>query len=258
MRFPLTFVALAMSATTGYAAPCVPSEPPVSWSSPQAAVPAAAPTGQTVIGPLTLIMVRHAEKPLNKDGLMIEDGNLGPVGVKRAQRLPQRLLAMYGCPDMIVSTNPAVKIHGKGGVDAMFNYVRPLATIAPFSGTVGFPVWTPYGFNEPQKLVQDVLADKAFAPKPDGSPKKIVIAWEHHNIVVMTEVLFKQGGFTPMNGTINNGGKVWACETPPPWPECDFDSIWVVNIKGGQACLTRQYERLNTPSFQKACKGDLR
>lgn len=258
MRVFVSLVALALAGTVAHAAPCTPSAPPVSWSQAQAAVPATVPSDNKSIGPLTLIMVRHAEKPLTQDGLMIEDGNLGPVGVKRAQRLPQRLLALYGCPDMIVSTNPAVKIHGKGGDTTMFNYIRPLATIAPYSGTIGFPVWTPYGFNEPQKLAQDLLGDKAFAPKPDGSPKRIVIAWEHHNIVAMANAVFKLGGFTPITGTMKNGSKVWTCETPPAWPECDFDSVWVVNIKDGQACLTRQYERLNNTSFQQACRGDVR
>ena len=258
MRISVSLAVLAMSVTLAHAAPCTPSVPPTSWSQPHAAEPSAVPSDNKTIGPLTLIMVRHGEKTLNKEGRMIEDGNLGPVGVRRAERLPQRLLAMYGCPDLIVSTNPAVKIHGKAGDSMTFNYVRPLATIAPFSGMINFPVWTPYGFNEPQKLAQDLLGNQAFAPKADGAPKKIVIAWEHRNIVVMVHEIFRQGGFTPMTGTMTNGGKVWACETPPAWPECDFDSVWVVNIKAGQACLTRQYERLNTPSFQKACKGDIR
>ena len=257
MRLFVAIAAALVSCATAEAAPCVASPPPASWSGSQPATPAALPADMKSIGPLTLIMVRHAEKPMNRDGLMIEDGNLGPVGVRRAQRLPERLMALYGCPDMIVSTDPAVKIVNRV-TGQHFNYVRPLTTIAPYAGQLQFPVWTPYGYNQTEKLVQDLLGDKAFAPKPDGAPKKILIGWEHSNVMRMTAEIFKDGRFTPMKGAMRNGGRTWACETPPVWPECDFDSIWIVNIKDGQACFTRQAEKLNTPSFQKACKGDLR
>lgn len=255
MRNVLALGAVLVSGVMAQAAPCVPSPPPASWSSPQQASPVALPTDPKSVGPLTLIMVRHGEKPIDENGMMIEDGNLGPVGVRRAERLPARLLALYGCPDMIVSTDPAVKIHNHV-TGQMFNYVRPLTTVAPYSGVVQFPVWTPYGFDQTEKLVQDLLGDKAFAPKPDGTPKKILIGWEHKNVMKMTAQIFKDGRFTPVKGTMTNGGRTWTCETQPVWPECDFDSIWIVNIKNGEACFTRQFEKLNTPSFQKLCKGD--
>jgi len=257
MRLCVALSAVLLSCLAAEAAPCVASPPPASWSSAQPATPVALPTNPKSIGPLTLIMVRHAEKPMNSDGLMIEDGNLSAVGVRRAQRLPERLKALYGCPDMIISTNPAVKILNRA-TGQHFNYVRPLTTIAPYSGILQFPVWTPYGYDQTEKLVQDLFGDKAFAPKADGAPKKILIAWEHSNVMKMTAEIFKDGRFTPMRGTMRNGGRTWTCQTPPVWPECDFDSIWIVNIKDGQACFTQQYEKLNTPSFQKACKGDLR
>ena len=257
MRLCVVLSAVLLSCLAAEAAPCVASPPPASWASAQPATPVALPTDPKSIGPLTLIMVRHAEKPMNSDGLMIEDGNLSAVGVRRAQRLPERLKALYGCPDMIISTNPAVKILNRA-TGQHFNYVRPLTTIAPYSGILQFPVWTPYGYDQTEKLVQDLFGDKAFAPKADGAPKKILIAWEHSNVMKMTAEIFKDGRFTPMKGTMRNGGRTWTCQTPPVWPECDFDSIWIVNIKDGQACFTQQYEKLNTPSFQKACKGDLR
>lgn len=257
MRLCVALSAVLLSCLAAEAAPCVASPPPASWASAQPATPVALPTDPKSIGPLTLIMVRHAEKPMNSDGLMIEDGNLSAVGVRRAQRLPERLKALYGCPDMIISTNPAVKILNRA-TGQHFNYVRPLTTIAPYSGILQFPVWTPYGYDQTEKLVQDLFGDKAFAPKADGAPKKILIAWEHSNVMKMTAEIFKDGRFTPMRGTMRNGGRTWTCQTPPVWPECDFDSIWIVNIKDGQACFTQQYEKLNTPSFQKACKGDLR
>ena len=257
MRLCVALSAVLLSCLAAEAAPCVASPPPASWASAQPATPVALPTDPKSIGPLTLIMVRHAEKPMNSDGLMIEDGNLSAVGVRRAQRLPERLKALYGCPDMIISTNPAVKILNRA-TGQHFNYVRPLTTIAPYSGILQFPVWTPYGYDQTEKLVQDLFGDKAFAPKADGAPKKILIAWEHSNVMKMTAEIFKDGRFTPMKGTMRNGGRTWTCQTPPVWPECDFDSIWIVNIKDGQACFTQQYEKLNTPSFQKACKGDLR
>lgn len=257
MRIALASAVFALSCAAADAASCVASPPPAAWSNPQQAAPAPLLADVNNVGPLTLVMVRHGEKPLNKDGLMIEDGNLGPVGVRRAQRLPERLLALYGCPDMIVSTDPAVKIHNRV-TGLHFNYIRPLTTIAPFSGAVGMPVWTPYGFNQTENLVQDLIADKAFAPKADGTPKTIIIAWEHMNIVRMKDELLKPGRFTLATGTMKVGRKTWTCEVPPAWPECDFDSIWVMNLNKGQACFTRQFEKLNSPAFQKACKGDVR
>lgn len=257
MRCALALMSMMVLAPAAQAASCVTSPPPSSWSQQGPSVAAPLPVDGKKIGPLTIVMVRHAEKPLTPAGTMIEDGNLGVYGIRRAARLPARLTQLYGCPDLIVSTNPAVKIHNHV-TGQFFNYVRPLATIAPFAGTIQFPVWTPYGFDQPDRLVRDMLSDQAFAPKPKGAPRTIIVAWEHHNIVRMTEEILKQGQFKRVEGTMRNGNRTWTCQPQPAWPECDFDSIWVVNIKDGQACFTRQYQRLNSPGFQRLCKGDVK
>ena len=108
---------------------------------------------------------------------MIEDGNLGPAAEQRIMRLPDRLLKEFGCPDLLVATNPSIKMVNKIS-GQYFNYIRPLVTIAPLSMKLNFPVWTPYGYNQSDLLARDLIADTALSPDAERGHKTVFIAWE--------------------------------------------------------------------------------
>jgi hypothetical protein len=188
---------------------------------------------------------------------MVEDGSLGEQGIKRLSRLPNRLLMLFGCPDLLVTTHPAVKVKDKQ-TGQYFNYVRPLMTLSALSAKLGFPVWLPYGYNQSDLLVHDFLNDEAFAPKPDGTTKKIFVAWEHGNIEKMYAHLLDTGNFESMAGSyMTVEGKKLKCETAPFWDHCDFDSVWLINIQRKSVCLTVLKEGLNSASYQRKCKPSL-
>ncbi len=250
----LAFTLFVLSASDAAAA-CVAAEPPTSWSSEKEAAPASPPDDPKAVNPLTLVIFRHAEKPLGDDGVMIEDGNLGNDAGKRLSRLPDSLLRQFGCPDMLVTTNPAGKMLNKK-TGRYFNYVRPLATIAPVSQRINFPVWTPYGYEQSEYLARDLLSDRAFLPAESGRARTIFISWEHNNIRKLFDYLKYLGGLRSLSGgTLTADGVQTRCEEPKKWEQCDFDSIWLVRIKDGAICLTFKGENLNSERFQRRCKG---
>ncbi|MEK4032434.1 hypothetical protein WOC76_04190 [Methylocystis sp. IM3] len=247
--------ALVAPTVSNAAAACAPAEPPASWSSEKEAAPASPPNDPKSVNPLTLVIFRHAEKPLGDDGVMVEDGNLGHDAEKRLSGLPDSLLSQFGCPDMLVTTNPSGKMLNKK-TGRYFNYVRPLATIAPVSRRIDFPVWTPYGYKESEYLARDLLSDHAFLPDESGRPKTIFISWERNAVGKLFDYLKDLGGLRSLSGgTLTVDGVQTRCEEPKKWAQCDFDSIWLVRIKDGAICLTVKSEGLNSESFQRRCKG---
>lgn len=239
-------------------AACLPSPPPTSWSSSSTStIPSERIDGYTTPS-LTIVLFRHAERPLLASGNMDENGNLGEQGIKRLSQLPERLFAMFGCPDLLVTAQPAVKVKDKQ-TGQYFNYVRPLMTLSTISAKLDYPVWIPYGYNQSDFLVHDFLNDEAFKPKPDGRPKKVFVAWEHENIERMYGHLLEMGTFESLaGGDMTVDGKKLKCETAPAWDHCDFDSVWLINIQNMSMCLTVLKEGLNSPSYQHKCKPSLK
>lgn len=236
-------------------AACAPSPAPQSWRGEAAAVPAPVPEESTTLNPLTLVIFRHAEKPMRENGVMMENGHLGAQSVNRLARLPDALLGQFGCPDLLVAPNPAVKMRNKA-TGEYFNYVRPLATIVPLAVKIEFPVWTPYGFSQNDFLARDLLVDKALAPDAKGKAKTVFVAWERNNIRKLYEQLAAIGRLTSREGSsISVEGVSYTCEKPAKWEQCDFDSIWLIHAVSGGICLTRAHENLNDADFQNHCKG---
>jgi hypothetical protein len=118
----------------------------------------------------------------------------------------------------------------------------------------------PYGADQPQKLADDLLTAPEFAPpNPTDSyaTKKIFIAWEHENLKLMTDYIISNWNLYvfPEGQKLNVNGKTYQCEAvPSAWDNCDFDSIWVLNIQGNNLCYTHMNEKLNNASYQRACK----
>jgi hypothetical protein len=136
-----------------------------------------------------------------------------------------------------VATNPSVKIKDKE-TGEYFNYVRPLMTLSTLSAGLNYPVWTPYGYNQSDLLVRDLLFDRAFALKPDGTPIRVFIAWQHENIEKLYGHLIDIGRLESLAGkSMTVADRKFKCETAPFWNHCDFDSIWLTNARNNSVCL---------------------
>ncbi|MEW6039210.1 MAG: hypothetical protein AB1648_13310 [Pseudomonadota bacterium] len=237
--------------TANEAGACSPGPVPASWAAQTAPTPYT-PTAQA--NAITLIMFRHGEKTILPDGGFLENGNMNAVGQKRAQRLPARLKQMFGCPDYLVAPDPGVKIEGDNG--DFYYYERPAGTIEPTAAGLAYPLWMPYGFYYPEYLAADLLTAPEFAPSSPSQPNKVFIAWEHNNIVAMTNYIVSQWNLNvlPAGKKVSVNGKTYRCQSiPSSWSGCDYDSVWVLNIQEGNLCYTHMQEHLNNPAYQKAC-----
>ncbi|WP_145998750.1 hypothetical protein [Methyloterricola oryzae] len=234
------------------AAKCNPGPIPTSWATQSTPVPYT-PTAEP--NAITLILFRHGEKKLLPNGRFLENGNMSEVGRKRAQRLPARLQGMFGCPDYLVAPNPSSKI--SGGENTFYYYERPAGTIEPTAASLSYPLWMPYSAIETPSLSDDLLTAPEFSPSSPSTPRKIFIAWEHENILVLTHHLLTQWKLNalPEGESMKANQKAYQCQSiPTRWDGCDYDSIWVFNIQGNNLCYTHLHEHLNNPSYQKSCK----
>lgn len=170
------------------------------------------------VADVTLVMVRHGEKP--DLGL----GQLSCQGLNRALALPDVLVAKFGRPDALFAPDPGV--HPDVGHD--YNYIRPLATIEPTAIRLGLPVDTRFGLEQEARL-EDELLDR----RHDG--QLLVVAWEHNLLVQMArDLVARRGGDAKL---------------VPDWPRDDFDSIFVLSVPtSGKPTLRIDHEGLDGQS----------
>ena len=170
------------------------------------------------VADVTLVMVRHGEKP--DLGL----GQLSCQGLNRALALPDVLVAKFGRPDALFAPDPGV--HPDVGHD--YNYIRPLATIEPTAIRLGLPVDTRFGLEQEARL-EDELLDR----RHDG--QLLVVAWEHNLLVQMArDLVARRGGDAKL---------------VPDWPRDDFDSIFVLSVpRSGKPTLRIDHEGLDGQS----------
>lgn len=152
----------------------------------------------------TLICLRHGEKP--PKGL----GQLSCKGLNRALALPKVLLAKYGAPQFLFASNPSQKINEYG---SDYFYVRPLATIEPTAIQCGLPVNSQFGFLQIKELEQELQKDVY-------QRATVYIVWEHVFLETFVRDMVKTHG--------GDSTQV------PPWPESDYDTIFVIKITRNQ------------------------
>jgi hypothetical protein len=143
-----------------------------------AALLAAAPWmawAQPATSQQTLVFIRHAEKPAA--GL----GQINCQGLNRALALPAVLLAKFGKPDFVFASDPHEKKPDGG---ALYNYVRPLLTVAPTAVQAGVPINTSFGFENIAGLQQELAA-------PRYQNAVVFVAWEHKKLEDMVKAMLK-------------------------------------------------------------------
>ena len=157
------------------------------------ALAAGAPTTETIV------MVRHAEKPMD------DLGQLNCQGLNRALALPAVIGKQFGRPDAIFAPNPSEEVTVEG---VKYDYVRPLATIEPTAIAFGLPVHASIGFSHIDDLGKELEA-AAFASS------LVIVAWEHKQIAPLANRLM-----------VDFGGEAKV----EKWSGDDFDSIYVIRI----------------------------
>lgn len=172
----------------------------------------------TTYGPPRLILLlRHAEKPTDT-----KDPNLSTRGYSRAGALPAWLISAFGKPVAVYamksgeagaagtlsgterfvrsnSTRAATSGLAKGGEHKTH---RPVQTVTPLATALGMTVKTPYGYDDIQPLVHELLTT------PEYAAKIVVVCWVHGEI----KTIAKQLGY----------------EQAKDWDGDDYDHVWAI------------------------------
>lgn len=149
----------------------------------------------------TIVLVRHGEKTAE------EIGQLSCKGLNRALALPDVLIKRYGKPDFIYAPNPSVQVHGRNRLP--YSYVRPLATIEPTAIRLGMPVNTQIGFNDIEKLQEELT-------QPAYGNSLVFVAWEHEFLYKFARQMLLSNGKDP--------------SVVPDWANSDYDTIYIFHI----------------------------
>lgn len=179
------------------------------------------------VGEQKIVFIRHAEKPAA--GL----GMVNCQGLNRALALPPVLLGKFGKPGYVFASDPHDQKPDDGGV---FNYLRPVLTIAPTAVQAGLPVNTSFGFEDTAGLRRELEGARY-------ANALVFVAWEHKELEVMVKALLD--GFGADKTVV------------PRWKGSDFDSIYVVTVRrsvnGTTASFAIDHQQLNGQNT--ACPG---
>jgi hypothetical protein len=143
-----------------------------------------------------------------------EGDNLSCQGFNRAFQLADVLYAKFKIPDYIFV--PSIKTGKSTGTARMYQ------TIIPFAVKQNLNINTKYEVNDVPGLAASIL-------KKNGT---VLIVWEHNYILKIVQAL-----------SIKDNHLKWKGD--------DFDSIWIITFKNGNAVLSYDKENIN-PST--ACK----
>jgi hypothetical protein len=174
-----------------------------------------------------IVLVRRGEKPAA--GL----GQLDCQGFNRALALPAVLIGKYGRATAIYAPNPSRQKPDSG---IAYDYLRPLATIEPTAIRLGLPINSQIGFDETERLADELLA-------PRNQAALIFVAWEHHKIEQLSRQLMTRLGGDP--------------NTVPQWKSRDFDSIYLLDITrdGTRTTIRFRQDRQGLDGRSPICPG---
>jgi hypothetical protein len=135
----------------------------------------------------------------------LKGDNLTCEGLSRALKLPAIITAKFGIPAFVFV--PAL------GLGEATKHARMFETIVPLAVKYNLAV-------NSSRTEKDSLGMAADLKSRSGV---VLVAWEHRGITPIARALgVKQSGLK--------------------WPDDDYDSIWIVNFKSGEAVLTEDKE----------------
>ena len=152
------------------------------------------------IGPRLILIIRHAEKPDDRN-----DPDLTPTGKARAVNLANYLPRTFGTPDFLFASTRSKRSN------------RPIETVEPLSKKLGIPIDDSFADEDYAALAQKLLTDKKY------DRKFILICWHHGHI---PDLAFALGA---------SRGRV-----PNPWDPTVFNLILQLEYKGSGSAVTTE------------------
>jgi hypothetical protein len=142
---------------------------------------------------------------LIRHGEKPDDGdNLSCSGLNRSLQLPVVIKSKYGVPDYIYVPAP--------GTGKQTKNCRMLQTATPLAVKYNLNINTNYNVDEADKLANNIQKNRG----------TILVVWEHKELASIAELLGVKGKLQ--------------------WDPADFDTIWVITFKHGNAVLTKDTE----------------
>jgi hypothetical protein len=125
--------------------------------------------------------------------------NLSCAGMNRALQLPNVLHQKFGKPDYVYV--PSLTC------DTFTDHARMFQTVSPFAIKYDLTINSKFGEKAYKKIADDIL-------EKEGT---ILVVWEHSAIQHIARKLGVQNA--------------------SPWPDDDFDGIWIIDFSSGKALL---------------------
>ena len=144
--------------------------------------------------PRIVLIIRHAEKPEETDG--VKNPDLAPQGFQRADALAKVIPAHFPRPDFLIATK---RSQGSN---------RPIETITPLSQALGEPIEADFKDADVDEVAREVLTDPRF------TGKVVLIAWHHGKIPELAQDL-------------------GASNVPDKWNPDVFDRVWEITYGKG-------------------------
>lgn len=154
--------------------------------------------------PTTILLIRHAEKPPADAQSM----DLSPAGIERANHLPQLFAPPHNLPrpDLLFATHASKKSN------------REVETLTPLSKAIALPISADIDDKDFATLATELLSGKY-------AGKVILVCWHHGSLPQFARAL---GAVPPYDR----------------WPDAQFDRLWRIDYRNGNATLTELSESL--------------
>jgi len=137
----------------------------------------------------------------------INGDNLNCQGLNRSQLLPSLIKSKFGIPAF--SYVPSLT------ADSATKHARMFQTITPLAAKYNLIVNSKFNGKDSLGLAGDILKKRG----------EVLVVWDHKMIVPIVHAF----GITDPN---------------LKWNDDDFDSIWIVSFKNGEAILSKEKENL--------------
>jgi hypothetical protein len=224
MIFRQQFTRFTLLATILGVCGWLPAGPAAQRNGPAVQVPSltAAPAAQASTYPQDILIIRHAEKPIDK-----EDEHLTSRGAARAAALPSLFYipkafrtkpAPFPTPDFIFAT--AKSKHSN----------RPVETVQPLAKALGdVEIHAKHADDDYQPVVDHLFSNAKYADKT------VLICWHHGKIRDLTRAVLHKA---KNKDTVKK-------QVPKHWDENIFDRVWRITFdKQGQATFANRPQKL--------------
>ena len=179
--------------------------------------------------PAQVVLIRHAEKPVNGSELSEQGFRRAEALVRFFQSAPA--VTRYGTPAAIYAAAPK---HEDSSI-------RAIQTVTPLALAVKLTINTSFTRGQTHKIVVDIMENPGYAGR------MVLICWQHGAIVDIVRELAEYG----------NPGPAAQVSLPYEWPDKIFDRVWIVDLYRGRVVSFQDIPQSLLPGDSSKGSGEL-